>query len=75
MDLTGIVNRNEYYTNHYFAAIFADNARATISDWRARARGGIQGSLVRPEGGSPEVFRPQGAVPQEQWSGRQRRVG
>ncbi len=40
MDLTGIVNRNEYYTNHYFAAIFADNARATISDWRARARGG-----------------------------------
>ncbi len=38
LDLTGIVNRNEYYTNHYFSAIFADNARTTISDWRLLAR-------------------------------------
>lgn len=38
MDLTGIKNRNEYYTNHYFSAIFADNARDTISQWRVRAR-------------------------------------
>lgn len=37
MDLTGIVNRNEYYTNHYFSAIFAENAKNTISEWRAIA--------------------------------------
>ena len=34
MDLTGITNVNEYYTNHYLAAVFADNAAATISQWR-----------------------------------------
>lgn len=33
MDLTGITNVNEYYTNHYLAAVFADNAAATISRW------------------------------------------
>lgn len=38
MDLTGINNRNEYYTNHYFSWIFADNAKETITDWRVRAR-------------------------------------
>lgn len=38
MDLTGIVNRNEYYTNHYFSSIFAENAKNTVSDWRIRSR-------------------------------------
>lgn len=38
MDLTGINNRNEYYTNHYFSWIFADNAQETITDWRVRSR-------------------------------------
>lgn len=33
MDLTGITNVNEYYTNHYLAAVFADNADATIKKW------------------------------------------
>lgn len=37
MDLTGITNVNEYYTNHYLAAVFADNAAATISQWRENA--------------------------------------
>ena len=39
MDLTGITNVNEYYTNHYLAAVFADNAAATISQWRESANG------------------------------------
>lgn len=26
MILTGIENKNEYYTNHYFTSIFQDNA-------------------------------------------------
>ena len=39
MDLTGITNVNEYYTNHYLAAVFADNAAATISQWRESAIG------------------------------------
>lgn len=33
MDLTGITNVNEYYTNHYLAAVFAENADATIKEW------------------------------------------
>lgn len=38
MDLTGITNQNEYYTNHYFSSIFEENAAATISDWRTLAK-------------------------------------
>ncbi len=40
MDLTGITNQNEYYTNHYLASIFEENASETISRWRAEAKGG-----------------------------------
>ncbi|MCI9156106.1 MAG: class I SAM-dependent DNA methyltransferase [Lawsonibacter sp.] len=40
MDLIGINNVNEYYSNYYFASIFAENAAETISGWRARARNG-----------------------------------
>ena len=38
MDLTGIVNKNEYFTNHYFSTVFEENASATISEWNAEAR-------------------------------------
>ena len=38
IDLTGITNQNEYYTNHYLATIFADNASETIARWAAAAR-------------------------------------
>jgi hypothetical protein len=38
LDLTGINNYNEYYSNHYFASIFAENAAETISVWRSRAK-------------------------------------
>ncbi len=38
MDLTGITNQNEYYTNHYFSSIFEENAAETIARWRAEAR-------------------------------------
>lgn len=38
MDLTGINNFNEYYTQHYFASIFEENAAETISDWRTAAK-------------------------------------
>lgn len=38
MDLTGIKNQNEYYTNHYFTSIFKENAEDTISAWRKRAK-------------------------------------
>lgn len=34
LDLRGINNHNEYYTNHYFSSIFEDNASETISNWR-----------------------------------------
>ena len=39
MDLTGINNRNEYYTNHYFASIFEENAADTIKRWREMSQG------------------------------------
>lgn len=38
MDLTGITNQNEYYTNHYFSSIFEENASETISAWRTKAK-------------------------------------
>lgn len=38
MDLIGISNKNEYYTNHYFTSIFEENASETISKWRAEAK-------------------------------------
>lgn len=38
MDLRGILNQNEYYTNHYFTTIFEENAADTISNWRQAAR-------------------------------------
>jgi len=38
MDLTGINNYNEYYSNHYFSSIFEDNVAETISAWRSRAK-------------------------------------
>lgn len=38
MALIGINNYNEYYTNHYFASIFEENARDTIKAWNARAK-------------------------------------
>lgn len=38
MDLTGIINQNEYYTNHYFSSIFEENASNAISKWRAEAK-------------------------------------
>ena len=38
IDLTGITNQNEYYTNHYFSTVFEENASATISKWNVSAR-------------------------------------
>lgn len=38
MDLTGITNRNEYYTNHYLSSVFEENAQDTISNWRTQAK-------------------------------------
>ncbi len=38
MDLTGITNYNEYYTNHYFSSIFEENAEETIRAWRSRSK-------------------------------------
>ncbi len=39
MDLTGISNKNEYYTNHYFSTVFEENASRTISAWSDAAKG------------------------------------
>ena len=38
IDLTGITNQNEYYTNHYFSTVFEENASAIISKWNISAR-------------------------------------
>lgn len=38
IDLTGITNKNEYYTNHYFSTVFEENTSATIGNWNAAAR-------------------------------------
>ncbi len=41
MDLTGIRNRNEYYTNHYCASTFESNVSDTITAWREAAQGSV----------------------------------
>ena len=33
IDLTGIGNRNEYYTNHYFSTMFEDGASEKVKQW------------------------------------------
>lgn len=38
IDLTGITNKNEYYTNHYFSTVFEENTSAAISGWNIAAR-------------------------------------
>ena len=38
MNLIGIKNQNEYYTNHYFTSIFKDNAEDTIKSWKVREK-------------------------------------
>lgn len=38
IDLIGITNKNEYYTNHYFTTMFEENTSATISGWNAASR-------------------------------------
>ncbi|SFT52644.1 N-6 DNA Methylase [Selenomonas sp. GACV-9] len=38
IDLTGIDNVNEYYTNHYLSTIFADNIKTQITDWKTSAK-------------------------------------
>ena len=38
MDLTGINNQNEYYTNHYFTSIFQENVEDTINGWKDRKK-------------------------------------
>lgn len=38
MDLHGILNQNEYYTNHYFTTIFEENAANTILNWRQTSK-------------------------------------
>ena len=38
MILTGIENKNEYYTNHYFTSIFQENAEDTIKGWKEREK-------------------------------------
>jgi type I restriction-modification system DNA methylase subunit len=43
MDLTGITNKNEYYTNHYFATVFEENVSAVISKWNEEAKSAENG--------------------------------
>lgn len=38
MILTGIENKNEYYTNHYFTSIFQDNVEDTIKKWKQKEK-------------------------------------
>ncbi|MDR1639477.1 MAG: class I SAM-dependent DNA methyltransferase [Clostridiales bacterium] len=46
MDLTGITNHNEYFTNHYLTSIFEENAKETISAWRDASRSGVEDELA-----------------------------
>ncbi len=47
MDLTGITNQNEYYTNHYFSSVFEENVSATLTKWRTATKDGKDGEKIR----------------------------
>ncbi len=38
INLTGIENRNEYYTNHYFSTMFEDGASERIKQWTEESK-------------------------------------
>ena len=38
IDLTGIDNVNEYYTNHYLTTIFGDNIKTHVGEWKDIAK-------------------------------------
>ena len=38
IDLTGIDNVNEYYTNHYLTTIFGDNIKTRVGEWKDIAK-------------------------------------
>ncbi|MCY4542620.1 MAG: hypothetical protein OXB95_09565, partial [Rhodobacteraceae bacterium] len=40
IDFTGIVNGNEFYSDHYLGAGFANEVRTCIRDWSAAAEEG-----------------------------------
>ncbi len=42
MDLTGISNVNEYYTNHYLGSAFEETAAEVLKKWRAEAKAGAR---------------------------------
>lgn len=39
MNLNGIENKNEYYTNLYFSSVFEENVQDTLKRWREEASG------------------------------------
>ncbi len=42
IDLTGISNVNEYYTNHYLSSVFEENASEVLKKWRTEAKDGVR---------------------------------
>ena len=53
IDLTGIANINEYYTNHYFSTIFEDNVAKAINDRNEAAKDKDSDEAGAPEAGAP----------------------
>ena len=37
IDLTGIPNKKEYYTNHYFPTVVEENTSTTVTHWQRAA--------------------------------------
>jgi len=58
IDLAGISNENEFYTEHYLAAILDGDLRDTLSRWRREAQGeGARAPFDALRGLAGEFFR------------------
>ncbi len=58
IDLTGILNENEFYTHHYLSAILESDLKDVFSGWETRKREeGMQPPHERLRGLSKEYFR------------------
>jgi hypothetical protein len=63
IDLAGISNENEFYTEHYLAAILDGDLRDTLSQWRREAQEeGTQAPFEALRGLAAEFFRVHAAI-------------
>jgi hypothetical protein len=55
MNFTGLINENEFYSDHYLAEIFAGDIREVLGAWRARET--AERDAAKAKGESPRQYK------------------